>query len=66
MLFSKKCFLVQIIGKITQNNNTKIKRETDRKTDLCSRCTDCGFKKIGTIDKEELSDLLTKFKLYIK
>ena len=42
----------------TQNNNSKLKREIDRKTNLYSHFIDCGFKKFVTIDKEELSELL--------
>ena len=40
------------------NNNIKIKQKTDRKSNLFSRCFDCGFKTFEIIDKEDLSDLL--------
>ena len=40
------------------NNNIKMKHEIDGKIDLYVHCIECGFKKFGTIDKEELSDLL--------
>ena len=35
------------------NNNTKIKREMDRKIILYSHCMNLAFKKFGTIDKED-------------
>ena len=38
--------------------NIKIKRQTDGKINIYSRCIDCGFEKFQTIDIEELSDLL--------
>lgn len=42
--------------KFTNYNNTKAKREKDGKKNLYSDYTACGFTKIKTIDKEELSD----------
>ena len=44
----------------TKNKIIKMKHKIDQKANLYSRCTDCGFKKFGTIDEEELSDLLLK------
>ena len=44
--------------KFTNNNDCEI----DGKTNLYSYCIDCGFKKLETIDKEEVSDLLKSLK----
>ena len=45
-------------SKFTKNNNIKIKRGIDGKSNLYPHCIDCGFKKFETIDKEELTDFV--------
>ena len=51
-LFSIKCI------KFTNNNNIKIKREIEGKTNLYSYCNYCNFKQFETIDEEKLNNLL--------
>ena len=41
-------------SKFTKNNNVTI----HGKINFYSHCAECGFKKLETTDKEELSDLL--------
>ena len=48
-LYCIKCLM------FIKNRNIKIKREIDG--NIYSRCTDCGFKNLETIDEEELSYL---------
>ena len=42
---------------ITKNKSIKIKREIGGKINLYSYGIDCCFKKIASVDKEELSDV---------
>ena len=52
-LYCTKC------SKFTNKNyNIIIKCDIERKMNLYFHCIDCCFKKIETIDKEELSNLL--------
>ena len=51
-LYSIRC------SKFTKNNNIAIKHKIDGKINFYFCCIDCGFKKLDTIDKEELSDSL--------
>ena len=44
---------------IHKNKNLKINCEIDGKINIYSRCNYCSFKNFATIDKEELSHLLT-------
>ena len=39
--------------RLLKNNNIKIKSQINEKSNLCSPCTDCGFKKFETIEKGE-------------
>ena len=41
-----------------KSRNIRIKDKIDGKTNLYSFCINCGFKKIESIDEEELSYLL--------
>ena len=42
----------------TININTKEKWEIDGKINFYSHCNDCSFKKLATIDKGKLCDLI--------
>ena len=44
--------------KVYKQNDIKIKREIDGEFNLYWYCIPSGFKKIGTIDEEERSDIL--------
>ena len=51
-LYCIKCLI------FTKRRNFEIKHKIDGNINLYSRCIDFGFKKLETIDKEELIDLL--------
>ena len=51
-LYCIKCLM------FTKNEKIKIKHKIDRKANLYSRCSDCGFKIFETIYEEQLSYLL--------
>lgn len=44
--------------KVSSNSNITIKLQIDGRINLYCYCVDCGSKKVKTIDKEELRDLL--------
>ena len=43
--------------KCTNKNNVKTKCKIDGKANLHSLCIECGFKKLETIDTEELEKI---------
>ena len=47
---------------MAKNNSNEVKRKKDGKINLYSRCIDCGFKKLETVDEKELNDLLKVYK----
>ena len=50
--------------KIHKNSSIEVKREIDGKINLYSRCIDCIFKKIETVNENKLNDLLKVYTIY--
>ena len=50
--------------KIHKNSSIEVKREIDGKINLYSRCIDCVFKKIETVNENKLNDLLKVYTIY--
>ena len=59
-LYCIKCLI------FTKTGNIKIKCEIDEEINLYSCCINCGSKRLGAVNEEDLICLLKRFKIYIK